>query len=270
MPFLKYNISANVVALSTKRHLRISNPYSSFNLNPYCGDNPEKVARSREWFCERIGVSPDRLVMPHQVHGVEVRSVDNSFFSLSDNGRARCLEGVDALTTDLPNVFISVSTADCIPVLIYDERTRAMAAIHAGWRGTVQNIVGVTLRRMTDVYGTSPSDCHAVIGPGISLDSFEVGDEVYEAFRAQGFDMEQVARRYPSTDNATGKWHIDLWEANRLQLLDSGVPSAQVQVAGICTYKNVDSYFSARRLGIASGRITTGIMRLSNCENPFP
>ena len=90
-------------------------------------------------------------------------------------------------------------------------------------------------------------------GPGISLDAFEVGDEVYQAFCEAGFPMERIARR-------DSKWHLDLWEANRLQLLEQGVPEAQVSVAGICTYRQNDRFFSARRQGIRSGRILSGIL----------
>ncbi len=256
--FLNYEMSANVVALSTKRHLRTSSPYSSFNLNPYCGDTAGYVAESRRIFCEAVGITPDRLIMPRQVHGKKILTVDSVFLSLSEAERTQRLDGIDALVTDLSDTFICVSTADCIPVLIYDEAHHALAAIHAGWRGTVQNIVGETLIHMTHTYGTRPADCRAVIGPGISLDSFEVGDEVYETFRAEGFDMNSIARLYPSSH----KWHIDLWEANRRQLTALGVPEANIHTAGICTYKNVDTFFSARRLGINSGRITSGIMRL--------
>ena len=96
----------------------------------------------------------------------------------------------------------------------------------------------------------------ACIGPGISLESFEVGDEVYEAFRLNGFDMSRISCRNANT----GKFHIDLWETNRQQLLDFGVPSSQIEVAGICTYIHHEEFFSARRLGIASGRILSGIL----------
>ena len=94
----------------------------------------------------------------------------------------------------------------------------------------------------------------AVVGPGISLESFEVGDEVYDEFGREGFPMEEIARRYGE------KWHIDLWKANTLQLEGEGVRSENIEVAGICTYKNYDRFFSARRLSINSGRILTGIM----------
>ena len=163
------------------------------------------------------------------------------------------LQGIDALVADRPGICLCISTADCIPILLYDRKHQAIAAVHAGWRGTVNFIVGHALERMRILYGTDGADISAVIGPGISLAAFEVGDEVYEAFRLAGFPMDRIARKQE-------KWHIDLPEANRLQLLDFGVPSAAIETAGICTYTHCDDFFSARRLGIRSGRMLTGIM----------
>ena len=106
---------------------------------------------------------------------------------------------------------------------------------------------------MSEAYGTDARDVVACIGPGISQEAFEVGDEVYAAFRAAGFPMQYIARRY-------AKWHIDLWEANRLQLLTAGVRQENIELSAICTYANNTDFFSARRQGIHSGRILSGIM----------
>ena len=166
------------------------------------------------------------------------------------------LHGVDALITREPGYCLCISTADCVPVLVYDKKHGAIAAIHAGWRGTVAYIVRDTLLRMEKEFGTSGEDVVACIGPSISLASFEVGEEVYEAFQKNGFDMPRISIR----KEETGKHHIDLWEANRMQILAFGVPSVQVELARICTYIHHDEFFSARRLGIKSGRILSGIM----------
>ena len=105
-------------------------------------------------------------------------------------------------------------------------------------------------------YGTVSTDIHAIIGPGISLEAFEVGIEVYEAFAEADFNMEQIARWYPEK----GKYHLNLPAANLMQLLAYGVPLAQIHDSGICTYTQHSDFFSARRLGIKSGRILNGIM----------
>ena len=205
---------------------------------------------------------------PHQTHQTEVRAITPSFYELSNDERNAFLESVDAVMTDLPGVCIGVSSADCIPVLLYDEAHHAMAAVHAGWRGTVARIVVKTVRKMEEIYHTHPQQLHAVIGPGISLRNFEVGDEVYNAFREADFPMDKIAQYYPvsasiedrKTSGDLMRWHLDLPECNRLQLIDCGLEKEQIQLSGICTYDRCDEYFSARRLGINSGRIFTGIL----------
>lgn len=251
---LEYDMAAGVRAFSTTRKGGCSQGnYAAFNINYYCGDKRECIEANRLSLCHLLGIGMDRLVYPHQVHDVEVRVVDEAFLALDMHQRASALEGVDAVMTHLPGVCIGVSTADCIPVLLYDMEHHAGCAIHAGWRGTVKRIVAKAVKKMADTFGTQPAMLKAVIGPGISLEHFEVGDEVYEAFRGAGFDMAAVARRYD-------KWHIDLWEANRLLLVEGGVCPDNIKTAGVCTYAHADRFFSARRLGIDSGRIFSGIM----------
>lgn len=257
---LEYDLGEHVRAFSTTRQGGVSvGAYASFNANLYCGDDVQHVQQNRELLCQFLGLPFSHLLMPHQTHHDKVCKIDESFLSLSQSEREQRLEGIDALMTDLPDVCVSVSTADCIPVLLYDDVHHAVAAVHAGWRGTVSSIVRKTVERMEEVYHTDVNDVKAVIGPGISLDAFEVGDEVYDAFQSAGFPMMQIAKRYVLSEKKT-KWHIDLWEANRWELLQSGVPFSHIHLSGICTYSHNDRFFSARRAGIHSGRILNGIM----------
>lgn len=249
-----YDIDSRVTAFSSTRHGGYSEgDYGEFNVNRYCGDNPEAIAQNRKALCKALGISDDRLVMPHQVHGTGITQIGKTFFRLSKDIRHTALEGIDALITNVPGVCIGVSTADCIPIIIYDPEHHAAAVVHSGWRGTVANIAGVAVESLRMAYHSRPEALKAVIGPGISLDSFEVGDEVYDQFAEAGYPMDRIARR-------EAKWHIDLWACCRLQLEASGVLPANVQVAGICTFANSDDYFSARRLTIDSGRILTAVI----------
>lgn len=256
---LCYDMGAGAVAFSTRRSGGVGRgTYASFNINPYCGDVPEHVCANRDLLCSALGITGDRLVFPHQLHTANVCCIDEAFMADRDEARRAALEGVDALVTDVSEVCIGVSTADCIPVLLYDPMKQVGAVVHAGWRGTVARIAERTVAVMVSRYGCAARQLHCVIGPGISLDAFEVGDEVYDTFREAGFPMERLARRYPAACGT--KWHIDLWEANRLQLTGAGIPAGNIQVAGICTYACHADYFSARRLGIASGRIFSAIL----------
>jgi hypothetical protein len=155
-------------------------------------------------------------------------------------------EATDAVITDKPGLCVCVKTADCIPILLYDTRKRIVAAVHAGWRGTVSRIVQKTIELMKP---ESPSDLHAIIGPGISLQQFEVGDEVYEAFKQAGFPMERIAKKFD-------RWHIDLWEANRFLLEEQGVED--IFIEGTCT-RTSENFYSARRETINTGRNFNGI-----------
>lgn len=250
-----YKMGAGVTAFSTTRHGGWSKTgnYAEFNINRYCGDCEEDIRKNREALCQMLGISDDRLIMPHQVHETKVMKIDETLLALGGLERQEALEGVDALMTNLGNVCIGVSTADCIPVLLYDEERHAGCAIHAGWRGTVKRIAEKAVEAMKEAYGTRPEQVRAQIGPGIHLDSFEVGDEVYEAFAQAGFDM-------PAISVKKEKWHIDLPECNRLQLIASGLLPQNIKVSPVCTFQQATDYFSARRLGINSGRIFTAIM----------
>lgn len=255
VPGLVYHdMAPRLRAFSSTRHGGYgSGVYGEFNINPYCGDAPEAVEANRKALCRLLGVDEGHLVLPHQVHRTEIAVLEPDFFSMPYNCRMDALEGVDALMSDVPGVCFGVSTADCIPVIIYDARHHAACVVHAGWRGTVMRIVGKAVAAMCRRYGSLPQEMRAFIGPGISGEAFEVGDEVYDEFSRAGFGMSAIAFR-------RGKWHIDLPLCNSMQLVSSGVPPSSVRMCGICTYCSFEDYFSARRLGSASGRIFTGVV----------
>lgn len=191
---------------------------------------------------------PYEVLTAHQVHGVEVVVIDRAEYTRAE------LEGYDALVTNL-QVAIGVRTADCIPVLLYDPVKRAVAAIHAGWRGTVQKIVNFTLEKMYETYGTEPENLRAVIGPGISFENFQVGEEVPRLFKECGFPLDLIWKwdGSPVPGMMRGGHHIDLKAANRWLLEESGVVPSNIQVGDICTYDDVRLY-SARREGGHCGR----------------
>lgn len=264
-----YNLSDDVKAFSTTRHGGVSEGnYASLNINEYCGDSKANTDANRLLLANELGIDANHIIMPHQTHGVESRIIGEEFATLPDGIKKMLLEGVDAVMTNIPGMCIGVSTADCIPVLLYDEEHHAAAAIHAGWRGTQARIVHKAVQEMRMAYKTDPTKLKAVIGPGISLDNFEVGDEVYAAFEQAAFDMSTIAeeriKRNPNAEDPAKaferKWHINLPLANIQMLTHNGVDEANIINTGICTFDNADNYFSARRLGIESGRIYTGII----------
>lgn len=257
-----YNIANGIISFSTTRHGGCSRGnYGEFNINEYCGDEAEAIKENRKALAAELGIDADHMIIPHQTHGIETRQIAEDFLSLPENIRKMILEGVDAVMTNIKGVCVGVSTADCIPILLYDPEHEAVCAVHAGWRGTVARIVMKAVTEMRLAYQTKPSDLKAVIGPGISLDAFEVGNEVYEEFANANFEMDAISKqmKVAGTDFEY-KWHIDLKECNRRQLLQCGINEENIQVSDVCTYNNVEDFFSARRLGTASGRIYSGII----------
>ncbi len=249
---MNYSLAEHIIAFSTERHCTdAASPYDGFNITHYCGDTAEHVRACRLQLCEQLGIPDNSLILPRQVHGTHIEEV-------SEESRGGAFENTDALITRLRGVCIGVSTADCVPLLFHDSRTGAIAAAHAGWRGTVARIGVLTLQALRDAYGTRPEDVACIVGPSIGPEAFEVGEEVYEAFAQAGFPMSDIAFRHPKTQ----KWHIDLWHANVWQLTEAGIPIEAIQVSGFCTYTHYSRFFSARRLSINSGRIFTGIMKV--------
>jgi polyphenol oxidase len=180
----------------------------------------------------------------------------------------------DGQMTDEPGLLIAVQTADCIPVLVADRKRRAVAAFHAGWRGTVNRIVESGVGSMRLTFGSQPEDLIAVIGPGIGLCCYAVGEEVLSAFESQFayardlfrevYDSDPVRRKYPMlflTQRAPGhspigpSLHVDLVEANRRQLLSAGLSPQSIQVVGGCTQCHTDLFFSHRASHGHTGRM---------------
>ena len=197
----------------------------------------------------RDSILPYPVIQGHQVHGDRIAVVDRPDMTRED------LEGYDAFICALPGVAVGVRTADCVPVLIYDPVRRVVAAVHAGWKGTVLKIVEKAIAQMESGFGCRPGDLRAVIGPAIGPDSFQVGPEVVEKFRDAGFPMYAIwSDRGPGDGRPmSGGHHIDLFRANYWILEQCGVPPAGIQTYAIDTYTD-HSFFSARREGTACGR----------------
>lgn len=231
-------------------------PYSAFSLCDHTGDDLTHVERCRQTFCRLTGVDAGRLVMARQEHTTRVAVVDASHLALSAAGSQQSLQGVDALVTTLPDVMVGVNTADCVPVILADPAAGIVAAVHAGWKGTAAGIVSAAVAAMTRL-GANAGNIHAAIGASICPDCFEVGEEVVSRFADAGFPMAQVRH----TNAVTGRSHIHLQEANAWLLRLSGVPQSHIAVSGACTRCQPLRYFSARRLGIRSGRTFTAVVR---------
>ena len=232
-----------------------TDPYSQWNLCHYTGDVAQHVFDSRLELCRQLGIDYDHLIMPRQVHSCRVTAFDEKLVAAPSRIRKLMLDDVDALVTTVPGVCIGVNTADCVPIAMTDPINRVIAIAHAGWRGTVGRIAEDTVKVMEAV-GANASNILATMGVSICQDCFEVGDEVVAEFEKAYFDMSQIVRR----NATTGKAHINLQEANRQVLIAAGVPPQNITLPKHCSRCESGRYFSARRLGVNSGRTFTGIM----------
>ncbi|MCI9285953.1 MAG: peptidoglycan editing factor PgeF [Muribaculaceae bacterium] len=216
----------------------VADPYSGFSICPYTGDSSDKVSRCMADLASAIGVDEGDVFVPVQTHSSEVLVVDR----LS----ARRPEGVDALVTAAPGLVIGVSTADCVPVVMADPVAGIVAVAHAGWRGAVAGIVEKTLLTMLGL-GASVKDVRAAFGPCICAECFEVGDEVAALF------PESSVRRRPVWERP----HVDLAGYIRGELLKAGMAPGNISAPGPCTMHHPSRYFSARVVGVKSGRMFT-------------
>jgi len=244
-------------AFSTRRGGVSSLPAGALNLHDK-NDSRENVQENRRRFRKAIGAGKGMFVFGRQIHGADVARVNGSF-----SKNRTC----DALISDREGVFLTVKTADCLPILLADPRTGAYAAVHAGWRGTVQGVVQKAVLDMERSFGTDAKDIRAALGPAACVDCYEVGEEVVQSFRASfsySAALFKKSRKEP-------KPHLNLKEANRRQLLGAGLDPARIYVSPHCTIHQNHLFFSHRResrspLGVGRqwaviGRMPRGIKR---------
>jgi polyphenol oxidase len=198
-----------------------------------------------------LGVEESHVWRMRQVHGVTVHT----------DGVACCDGGWpegDLLATDRTDVALAVRTADCVPILYADDRTGAVAAVHAGWRGSVAGAAPRMVEVLASRFGSRPEDLEVAIGPSIGPESYEVGPEVGTAFSAAW--PEDVARGTWWTPlGASGKLRLDLWTITRDQLAGAGVLPARIHLAGLCTATHAQVFHSYRIDGANAGRMVAAI-----------
>jgi polyphenol oxidase len=238
----------------------------ALNLGFTDWDERERVSANRKKFLVAVGAGKMPLVTLRQFHS------DVVHLAAEPSAEA---PNADALITNVPGLLLGVQTADCVPILLADTKRRVVAAIHAGWRGTLARIAVKTLGRMRMEFGTRSGDLVAALGPAIGGSCYEVGAEVAQAFAMQfppaadWFDgpFEQLAHGEeplwlpwltmmpPGHVPPPPRVQLDLHAANRWQLFDAGVPEKQIDVSDLCTACRTDLLFSYRREGAKTGRM---------------
>ena len=232
-------------------------PYESLNLGFHVGDTPETVLKNREHLAANTSGSRSPILQfAKQVHSGTVTIVTEGMRGYGAADLDTAVEATDAMVTDVPGLCLTVLMADCVPVLCFDPQEGVVAAVHAGWRGTVKLAAQNTVNILKQKFDCKPTNILVGIGPSIGPCHYEVGPEVI----AQVEDIFGGTDGYINDETPDGKGYFDLWEANKRQIMETDIPAQNIEVAQICTYCNAHLFFSERHQKGRTGRFGTGIM----------
>lgn len=233
--FIKHGFSTRKGGVS-QDHL------SSMNLSFSRGDSTENVYENYRRICNILGVSTENLVFSDQIHDTKIHVVTKED-RVGKNLEQKKLIGIDGLITNVPELVLATSYADCVPLFFVDTNKRAIGLSHSGWRGTVGKIGKKTVDAMTEAYGSNPKDIIAVIGPSICQDCYEVSEDVILEFK-KILPPDIIACTIKNNQN--NKFQLDLWLINQYILKEAGIPEENISVSGICTCCHSDLFFSHR------------------------
>ena len=222
----------------SKEHL------SSLNFGFSLGDDRENVIENFRIMGTALGGQAEDFVLTKQTHSVNVRRVGRD-----DRGkgifRERDYTDVDALMTNEEGVILTAFSADCVPILFYDKGQRVIASCHSGWRGTHGRILAEVIKAMEEEFSSKPEEIYIAIGPSICKNCYEVSSDVGEAF-LEAFPISTKIKYCPVERVSKEKFHIDLWELNRIIALECFIPPENISISGYCTMENPDLFFSHR------------------------
>lgn len=218
---------------------------SSLNLGWDRGESRENVCENYRRYCVSIGGDADKLILSDQIHETTVCYVDEKYCGGTDIEKK--LKGVDGMITDIPEVLLATSFADCVPLFFCDPKKKIIASSHSGWKGTVAEIGKCTVQKFQEM-GSAVEDIQVLIGPSICQECYEVSTDVAEKFAEvyEQPEMGQIIKKGRVTSEGEQKYQLDLWAANWFQLKKAGIVPKHMHLAGICTCCNHELLFSHR------------------------
>lgn len=228
-------------AIFTRRGGVSPEPWGSLNVGGTVGDNLERVRKNRNLSLQALGRSPESVFEVWQVHSAD------AVCASAPRPESESLRQADIILTDKHDVTLFMRFADCVPILFHDPRKGVIGVAHAGWMGTLRDVVSSTVNTMKTQYNSNPADIIAALGPSIGPDHYEIGaDVILQVMQKFGDDSEQVLR------SNNGKIHFDLWKTNEILLERAGV--GKIETAEICTACHTDDWFSHRAEKGRTGR----------------
>ena len=255
VPYLEYPMLKNTRIVRHGFSTRLGGVsegyYASMNLSFDRGDRKEAVAENFRRIGEALGVRCEDMVLSRQTHTTNVRIVTDA-----DRGkgitRERDYTDVDGLVTNVPGICLVTSYADCVPLFFVDPVKKVIGLSHSGWRGTVGKIGRKTVELMHERFGSDPADILAAVGPSVCMDCYEVSSDVIEKFKEAFSENWWDQLFYEKPD---GKYQLDLWKANELIFLESGILPEHIAVTNVCTHCNSDILYSHRAAGDKRGNL---------------
>lgn len=208
----------------------------TMNISTTRGDDPEAVNENRRRLAAAIGVEESKMVYTNQTHTTNVAVVDETNYG-------KTMLETDGMITNVPGLCLVTFYADCVPLYFVDPVKRVIGLSHSGWRGTVHKMAIATVRKMQETFGCDPVDIRSVVGPSICQECYEVSEDVIDEFRANYKETDWDSLFYRKEN---GKYQLDLWRANEINLLDAGVKAEHMAVTNVCTCCNHELLFSHR------------------------
>ncbi len=229
-------------AFSTRLGGVSNGQYESMNLSYTVGDDEKKVRENFTLFGNSVRIIPENMVYAKQTHTTNVLKITKDHLGMGIV-RERNFDNIDGLITNEVGVCLVTSYADCVPLYIVDTDRKAIGLSHSGWRGTVGDIAGETVRKMTEEYKSNPKDLKVFIGPSICQGCYEIGEDVAENFAAKYGAGVFDKILFPKEN---GKFHLNLWQANVTNFINAGVSESNISITDICTCHNPKLLFSHR------------------------
>jgi polyphenol oxidase len=233
--FIKHGFSTRQGGVS-KGHL------SSMNLSFSRGDKKENVYENYKRICLALDLAPTNLVFSDQIHDTKIHRATAKDMAGVELDKKKLI-GIDGLITNEPELVLTTSYADCVPLFFVDTQKKAIGLAHSGWRGTVGKIGKKTVETMTSAFGSDPNNIISVIGPSICKKCYEVSQDVVVEFKKS---LSETICEQIIENNKMGKFQLDLWLANQYILMEAGIPKENITISGICTCCHSDLLFSHR------------------------
>ncbi|RCW51387.1 MULTISPECIES: peptidoglycan editing factor PgeF [unclassified Halanaerobium] len=242
------------IIFSTRRGGISDFPYNSLNLGLHVGDKKDNVIKNRDILFNAAGINKKSAVVVEQIHGSRIAVVDKKNSGCGYFAHSNALSGFDGMITKEKNLPLFAFFADCVPIILFDDKNRTAGIAHAGWRGTIEKIAARIVDKAVKEFSSKLADINIIIGPSISMKNYEVDKKLADLF------LQEFNNRDNFIIKLNNSYYLDLKKVNRKILLDLGIKNENIFVENkYCTFEDEDLFYSYRRDGRSTGRMAAVI-----------